>query len=435
MTASPKTQTIDLIWKAWHGNERLSLPLPADWEVRVCGMADAPALDDEAINAALHTPVAGPTLVDLARRKREQYGDDLRVCIAVDDLERPTEAWRIVPTLLDDLNAAGVSDDQVYIVISLGTHRPLIREDLLKKLGEPVLERVRVLNHSPYQNLVTVGETSYGTPVEINRDYAEAHLKIAVGMLSPHGFAGYSGGGKIVMPGLAGFNTVLRNHRPVIKGLSGHTGQIKGNTRRAEIEEAARIAGLDWLVNTVANSRAETAAVFAGEPEAVFLAAAEVAQRTYRTEVVYHNDVAIFNAFPKDTELIQALNSLNVWTSQKPERLIVKPGGTVVFITAASHGVGTHGLFGPGGALFVRRDKHGLFADILNGRDVAFFSPNLYRPNFIGIYPPSVRLFREWEPLLAWLREKHGTGTRVAVFPTGPLQMAAEDIEALERAE
>jgi hypothetical protein len=111
--------------------------------------------------------------------------------------------------------------------------------------------------------------------------------------------------------------------------------------------------------------------------------------------------------------------------------LIVKPGGTVVFVTAASLGVGTHGLFGPGGELFVRRDKHGLFADILRGRDIAFYSPNLYPPNLIDIYPPSVLLFQEWDALLAWLVEKHGTAARVAVFPTGPLQIAAEDIEAL----
>ncbi len=415
----------------WHGSRIEHLAIPPTWDVKMCGMDDAPSIGREAIVKALREPVAGPTLVELARSKAAEHGSDLKVCIAVDDLERPTETWQIVPTLLDDLNAAGIADEQVYIVISLGTHRPLIREDLIKKLGEAVLERVRVYNHSAYQNVVTVGETSHGTPVEINKDYAEADLKIAVGMLSPHAFAGYSGGGKIIMPGLAGIETVHRNHKPVISGLVGRTGQVKGNTRRDEIEEAARIAGLDWLVNTVSNSKAETSAVFAGEPEAVFLAAAEVAQQVYRTEVAYQNDIAIFNAFPKDTELIQALNSLNVWTSQNPERLIVKPGGTVVFVTESSHGVGTHGLFGPGAPLFVRRDKHGLFADILNGRDVAFYSPNLYQPNMIGIYPPSVRLFHDWLPLLDWLKAKHGSEASVAVFPTGPLQIAAEDIEAL----
>ncbi len=426
--------SVSLLMGAWHGARAAHLDVHPGWQIQTCGMADAPSIDDAAIIAALRTPIQGPRLSELAHTKLASQGDKARVCIAIDDLERPTEAWRIVPTLLDELNMGGVSDEQVYVIVSLGTHRPLNREDLVKKLGEQTLERVRVYNHSAYQNLVTLGETSYGTPVEINRDYAEAHLKIAVGMLSPHAFAGYSGGGKIIMPGLAGFNTVLRNHKPVVQGLSGRTGQVAGNTRRAEIEEAARIAGLDWLVNCVANSRAETSAVFAGEPEAVYLAAARLAQRTYCTDVVYQNDIAIFNAFPKDTELIQALNSLNVWTSQKPERLIVKPGGTVVFVTASTHGVGTHGLFGPGGALFVRRDKHGLFAEILNGRDAAFYSPNLYPPNLIGIYPPSVMLFREWGPLLDWLVSKHGTDARVAVFPTGPLQIAREDIEALAEA-
>jgi hypothetical protein len=121
-----------------------------------------------------------------------------------------------------------------------------------------------------------------------------------------------------------------------------------------------------------------------------------------------------------------------VWTSQQPERLIVKPGGTVVFVTAATEGVGVHGLFGPGGALFVRRDKHGLFADILQGREVAFFSPNLYPPDLIDIYPPSVQLFREWPPLLEWLAARHPGKASAAIFPTGPLQLAAEDIEALD---
>ena len=423
--------SLDLLWKAWHGPEPLRLSLPADWKIRECRMADAPDATEAELLAGLRTPVAGSTLGEAIAQRAQKIGRIPRVCIAVDDLERPTETFRLLPPLLADLNAAGVGDDCILVVVSLGTHRPLTRQDLLKKCGPETVARLRIVNHDPHQNLVEVGVTSWGNPVRLNRWWVEADFRIGIGMLSPHGFAGYSGGSKIVMPGLTDIETIARNHQPAVQGLSGKIGQVKGNTRREEIEEVGRMSGLDFVVNTISTSRGTTAAVFAGAPEAAFQAAAAFAQKVYVTRVAYGNDLAIFNCFPKDTELLQALNCLNIWSSRAPERQIVKDGGTIVVITAASEGLGHHGLFGPGMRLCVRRDRHGMFGEILRTRRLAFVSPNLNRRDLDELYPPETLLFNTWKATREWLVTQHGDRADVALIPTGPLQIAEEDIVAL----
>ena len=132
----------------------------------------------------------------------------------------------------------------------------------------------------------------------------------------PHPYAGFSGGGKIVVPGLAGIKSIDVNHKPVNKSLQGKIGQVENNSRRADIEEAANMAGLDFIVNTISNSLGDTASIYSGNPVDVFNTASKKAIEVYSTNVPYNMDVGIFNAFPRDTWFLLALNSLNVWGSR-----------------------------------------------------------------------------------------------------------------------
>jgi nickel-dependent lactate racemase len=408
-------------WKSWHGRERFRFPLPEDWSLEIAGIADAPTLSDSDILDRLAAPVGTPALRELAHGRST-------ACIAIDDLNRPTETFRILPPILDELEAAGIPADRILVIASLGTHRPLTRQDFLKKVGPAVLKRVRVYNHNPYLNLEKVGTTSFGTEVRVNGLWAASDLRIGIGTLAPHGYAGFSGGGKIVLPGLSSWETVLANHKPANNTLSGHVGRIAGNTRRQEIDEAGALAGLAFVVNTVSNAEGRTAELVCGHPVEAFRTAARFARRIYATKLPRDVDVGVFNAFPKDTELLQALNALSAWNPVAGHADLVREGGTIVLITAASEGHGWLGLINPGGPLHERRDRHPVYREMLRSRRMFFLSPNLEKPDLLDHYPPEVELFHEWEPLRQQLETLHGSRARVGFLPCGPLQIAAEDL-------
>jgi nickel-dependent lactate racemase len=408
-------------WRSWYGKEQFTYDLPEDWHLIDARMRGGPTLTEAELRARLARPAGCAPLVELARGRRD-------ACIAIDDMTRPTEAFRILPLVLDDLNAAGIPDGRIMVLVSLGTHRPLTRVDLLKKVGPAVLERVRVYNHNPYLNLTLVGSTQYGTPVHINAQFAAADLKVSLGLVAPHSYAGFSAGGKIVLPGLAGWETVLANHKPANRILSGQVGQVAGNTRREEIDEAARLAGLEFSINVVSNEQGETAELVCGEVTQAWQAAARRAAEIYATDVPVGADIAVFNAFPKDTELLQALNSLNPWNPGAGHKDVVREGGTIVVLTAASEGHGWLGLINPGGPLHQRRDEHPVYRQMLQNRTLYFLSPNLSQATLQDHYPPQVRVAPDWATLAGWLRERHPGPASVAFFPCGPLQIHPDDL-------
>lgn len=414
--AARSSNSVELLWKSWYGNEKISLGFPERWNLKVIPMKDAPVLTDAEIRDRILNPLDSPRIRELARGKK-------RVAIAIDDLDRPTETFRMLPTVLEELYAAGLTDKNIIIVASIGSHRPMTRMDLEKKIGEEVVRKIRVYNHNPYENLTYVGKTSYGTPLHINKFFAEADLKIGIGHLSPHPFAGFSGGGKIVLPGLAGMDTIELNHKPTNSALSGRIGQVEGNTRRTEIDEAGKLAGLEFVINAVSNSEGRTAGLFAGEITQVFKTAARFAQEVYATDVPYQMDIGVFNLFPKDTHMLQALNALNIWSTRDPEKSLVRRGGAIVITMACTEGPGYHGLSDIGMRLHTRRDKHGTFKDLLEGRKLIFFSPNLTEGDVYDHYPPEVLLFHDWQDVIRELEKDFGDGSRVAVYPSAPLQI------------
>ncbi len=411
-------------WRSWYAKEEFSFTLPEGWKLLDARMRGGPTLTDDQIRDRIGKPINSFPLRDLARGRRD-------ACICIDDMTRPTEAFRILPIVLDELHEAGLSDDQIFIMVSLGTHRPLTRIDLMKKVGATVLRSVRIYNHNPYLNFTNVGTTSFGTPVLVNSIFAAADLKISLGMIAPHSYAGFSAGGKIVLPGLASWETVLSNHKPASKILSGQVGQIEGNTRRDEIDEAARMAGLEFSINVISNEKGETAEVFCGDVTEAWRAGGRRATQLYATDVPIGADIGIFNAFPKDTELLQALNALNPWNPGAGRKDVVRDGGSIVVITAASEGHGWLGLINPGAPLHQRRDKHPVYQQMLANRKLYFLSPNLSRVDLMEHYPPEVTVLPTWEELLVELQKRHAGDTTVAFFPSAPLQIGIDDLKTL----
>ena len=403
-------------WKSFYGNESFNFDLPVEWNVDLCNMNDAKEINNGRIQKSLSNPVKSKRISQLAKKNS-------KVCIVVDDLTKPTEAWRIIPFLLKELKKSIKNDDQIFFLISTGTHRSLTHDDLVKKLGSSIVSKYRVYSHSAYQNNKFIGKTSMGTPLYVDKLFLESDLKIGIGTLMPHPYAGFSGGGKIVMPGLAGIESIDKNHKPVNSALQGTIGDVKGNSRRSDIEEAATMAGLNFIINTVSNSFGKTVAVFSGHPKHAFKAAAKKALSVYATDFSYGYDVGIFNAFPRDTWFLLSLNSLNIWSSRNPDREIVRKGGTIVIINASSEGMGEHGLVGKGMKHHVKRHKHGTFKGPIEGRNIIFFAPNINQNSIYDHYSEDVKVFTKWNDVINELHSKHKTKTNVGIFPSSSLQL------------
>jgi len=375
-------------------------------------MQDAPAMPESVIAAALTRSIESPLLHQLAKDKR-------RVAIAVDDLSRPTPAGEILPMLLERLKAGDIHDEQISIIISLGAHSALTPEQIRLKVGVEAAQRVRVENHDCNGNLVDTGVKVGQTPVLINRTFAEADLKILIGSVVPHVFAGFSGGAKMVLPGLANIESIEWTHKAVLMGLRGKAGTLEGNRFRAEFERVARHVGVQFSINVVVNSRREIAGLFAGDIEAAHRHAAKFARQIYATPLPTEPlDVAICNAYPKDDELLQAENAF-MFHHTAPANYL-KADGLILLTSACSLGMGHHGLFGPAQRLYRQPMRKGF----LGHRQLAAFMPGVSSEEFHRIYWEGYPHFQTWKATLEFLQHRYPHGGRAGIFPCSSIQLA-----------
>jgi nickel-dependent lactate racemase len=250
-------------------------------------------------------------------------------------------------------------------------------------------------------------------------------VKIGVGFITPHPIAAFGGGGKIVIPGLGSIETIQKNHTPALRGEIGGTGFSQGydlnkNELRLDMEEGARMAGLGTIVNSVGTASGKTAGVFVGDLVQAHRAAVELARKVYLTEALTDADIGIFNAFPEDTELVQAQKALNVWTGNVGCRL-VREGGKVVIVTASSDGLGFHSLGDRGMRLYRKVDQRQAMAQIFRGRKVIVYSPNCSRADLLERFPESVIIRNTWEDVRQELKDG-SSSQNVTIFPNGSLQ-------------
>jgi nickel-dependent lactate racemase len=363
------------------------------------------------LRRALQEPVETPPLAELARGRRDAV-------IVVEDITRPARLAEILPLLLGELSAGGLEEERVRVVVGCGGHAPLDRPTLMKKLGREVLARLDVTNHHPYENLVDLGTSARGIPIHVNRHVAEADLKIAVGSVVPHPYAGFGGGAKIVLPGVAGIETLEANHRPAVTGVRGAFARVEGNTAREEMEEIALRVGLEFIVNAVTDDRRRTVALRAGHPVAAHRAAVDEARKVYATPPPpWEADVLVLNAYPKDTEMLQVGNVFNLLRGAP--RTPVRPGGAIVVAAACSLGRGYHSLHGPDMRLYRKPVER----DYLEGRPVIVHAPLLGEPDARISFWEGYPFERRWTGVLRRLRAAFGRRARVAVFPCAPVQL------------
>jgi nickel-dependent lactate racemase len=392
-------------WGAWFEDSELALEFPAGYEVLACPPMDGPDIGDAGIAAAFASPIGTPRLAELARGRH-------RPVIVIDDLSRPTPGKRLLPPILDELEAAGIPARDVLILAGVANHRPMQRADFLKKIGADVLARCRVSNHFSWDNCTLIGTTSFGSPVEVNNEFLASDLRILVGSIIPHAAAGFAGGAKLLMPGVASIRSAEAYHRG--SALRGGYG-LEAPDARLESEEAARMAGVDFIVNAVPNSSLGLAGLVTGDVVRAHRAGTAIARRVFATPTPPESDVCVLSLYPKDSEFLQHLTAFAPHVTA--ETHIVREGGTFVVVVSGDEGLGSHSLFGPGMRLAAQRPTR------IRGRDVIFFAPR----TTAGMLPPTMDgtvLLPSWAETVAWLERKHGSRASVAVYPCATMQLS-----------
>jgi nickel-dependent lactate racemase len=317
------------------GKGELSFELPDGMTGSVVVSKAVPPIEDvpAAIKRALANPINSPTLRELAKP-----GD--RVCMVFTDITRASPDHLLVPPMLAELEAAGVSGEAITLLCGIGMHRPSTPEEKVAKLGAAVVARYRVVDNEP-QNaaaLVDLGTTGSGIPLSVSKIAYEADLLIATGIVEPHQYAGYSGGRKTLAVGAAGEAMIAYTHGPQMIDHPGtRLGRIQGNPFHEAVTEAARRANLRFILNVVQDDHKRPVAILAGEPEATFVELVKAAKELYEVPIPRQFDVAVAGVgYPKDENLYQASRAPSyLFFAPTP---VVREGG--VFIVPAPTGEG-----------------------------------------------------------------------------------------------
>lgn len=402
-------QWISLPQYFWHGREPVELNFPETWDVSVCSMSGDgfPVLSSAEIREKILMPIGVKRLRELATGRKE-------VAIVIDDTTRPTEGRHLIPHILGELTEAGIPDGSIRFLIALGCHGAHTTADFRKKLGPGIVERFGVYNHNCYENCVEVGKTRSGLAVKVNAELIRCDLKIGVGSILPHIYVGYSGGGKLFVPGMAHIDTIHDFHSFLTPDRMGQAECENAMVR--EIEDAVELIGVDYIVNTLVNTQGEVIDLVAGDTLLAYGEGIRKAMEIYRTSSPEGGfDICVSNAHIKanegDIALLVGLNAI------KPS------GGTCVLILNSPEGQMTHYLmrwFGKfiGGRQSVTRLKLPEQTNIIvysQYKDTTTFDPIENQEMIIWE--------KDWSQVVQELQKRHGDdGVKVGIIPDGTIQ-------------
>jgi lactate racemase len=413
------------------GREGLGVNLPGGFEYQVLECPPLPELADPAgaIERALDDPIAGPPLAALAAGKKS-------AAISVCDITRPAPNAVTLPPLLRRLREAGIPKDAIRIMIATGLHRAATESEIRQIVGERTAAEFTVLNHDArcmdlHRDL---GKTRSGTEVWIDERFMSADLHLTLGFIEPHLMLGFSGGRKLVAPGLAGEATIKRLHSsPFMRDRRAQEGLYEDNPLHAELLEIARLARHDFILDVALNRERGIAAVFAGEPEAAHRAGMKWVKGSLLQRVGPPVDAVITTSagYPLDLTFYQSVKGVTAAAQ------IVKPGGRILLFGACEEGAGA--------AEFrdmmtrYRSDEEFLraiedapvtvdqwqlekLAMATRHARVSYCVPGLPEPYMSALWGPG---FREADEALREFFKGLEPGSRVAVIPEGPYVLAS----------
>lgn len=407
-----------------YGKEKLRIEVP-DHAVILEPVYQQGLYDEKAaVQQALRTPIVAAPL-------RESVRPTDKVAIVISDITRPTPNHKLVPWLLEELSF--VPDEQFVIINGTGTHRDQTREEFISMLGQDVVDRIRIINHHCHEarELTLVGESSFGCGIWLNKEYAEADFRIVTGFIEPHFFAGFSGGPKGIMPGIAGIETITAFHSaPMIGDPLSTWGSMQNNPLQKMAAEANRLCKPHFLLNVTLNKEKEITAVFAGELFAAHAEGCSYVKEHTMLPVADRFDVVITSnsGYPLDQNLYQAVKGMSA------AHKIVKQGGTIICAAECSDGIPAHGHYAE--ILRMRRTPQEILdmiqepsfrkfdqwqvqkqAVIQIWADILVYSTLSDQEIKEAMLAPTASI----EATLEQLMNKYGPQMSVAVMPLGPL--------------
>jgi nickel-dependent lactate racemase len=409
-----------------YGKTGLEIELSDELDVTVVEPKFVPGLPDPraALREALGAPIEAPPLRELVK------ADD-KVGVVFSDITRPTPNHLILPVVLDEL--AHVPKENITLFNALGTHRPNTDVELRGMLGDALVDGYRILQNNSFNpsTQVQLGTTTRGHDVWLNRALVECDVKILTGFIEPHFFAGFSGGGKAVMPGMAGQRTVLGNHDA---GMIGHPkatwGTTHGNPIWEEVREVALKVGQIFLVNVTLNRDKQITGVFAGALDAAHAVGCAFVKETAMVPAPHPFDIVITtnSGYPLDLNLYQSVKGMSAAAQ------VVREGGAIIVAADCWDGIPDHGLYGqflreadspqalldtvcaPG---FLKQDQWQaqIQALIQLKADVYVRTDNLTIEQIeMALLQPSPRI----EDTVTDLLDRYGPKTSICVLPEGP---------------
>lgn len=410
-----------------YGKTGINLELP-DENVTVIEPIYTEGLKDEraALVKAMRNPISSPPLRDLVRPENS-------VVIVFCDITRPMPNDRVLPVVLAELEEAGIARQNITLINATGTHRAQSNSELEKMLGAELVQNYRVINHTAHDKstLTHLGATSFGAEVWLCTEYLKADVKILTGFIEPHFFAGFSGGPKMILPGVAGIDTVMHAHGAKMVGSPKATwGNTYGNPIHDEIREGAAMAGSTFSLNVTLNKDHAITNVFAGEVFESHKLGCEFVRQTAMRAVPEMFDIVITtnSGYPLDQNLYQAVKGMSA------AALVVKEGGAIIAAAECLDGLPDHGNFkdifklaptpsallelinSPGFEMFDQWQTQILAQILLRAR---IFMKNSY------LTPDQVRAamlepIESIEATVAQLKREYGPDATICVLPQGP---------------
>jgi nickel-dependent lactate racemase len=368
-------------------------------------------------------------LAELARGRKD-------ACVVICDITRPVPNQLILEPLLATLESSGIPRDKITILVATGLHRPSLAEELVEMVGARIASTYRIVDHHGLKldEHTYLGASPRGVPIWIDSRYVEADLKITTGLIEPHLMAGFSGGRKLICPGIAALETVKVWHGPdFLEHPKADCGVLDGNPVHEENTWIGRHVGCDFIVNVVIDAERQVLKIVAGDMEQAFLEGVEFVKQVVVDRIPQPVDIVVTSSagYPLDTTFYQAVKGL---TGALP---IVKQGGTIILAAGLTEGVGSaefESLFAENASLegFVERilgkdyfvlDQWQLeeLAKVRRKAKVKVVSHGLPAATIDRLFvesAPSV------EQAVADSLAEYGPAAKIAVIPKGPYVLA-----------
>lgn len=409
---------------SYYGDRTLTIPDGIDCEVLRPNKVVCDPFED-IVDQAFNNPVGSEGLDILVRKKK-----GAQVCVICEDLTRHSPTDMILPELFNRLNQGGIPDEDIFVVMALGTHRPMTEEEIAKKVGQEIADRVKIYNSEflDKAKLVHLGSHN-GYPLWLDKRVAEADIRIGVGSIVPHPVAGWSGGAKIIIPGVTGVETVNGFHLSAHEFTENMFGKFSTPPRDL-MERLVKQIGLDFVVNTVYTPENEVYAIVCGDFVLAQRDAVKRAQDVYCMRATRKAELVISNSHPADGDFWQAGKAIHSGD------IVTEDGGEIVLVTYCPEGIGPHGDLPD---LFERAlvDREALLQDALAGKvnDIIGASSALMRSKTImqrkrlglvseGLDPAMMRrlgftVYDSLEDVIEQHLAKAGSSKRVSVVTHG----------------